>query len=148
MDGQFKAIEKHRQDMDLPVYAHGDGESGTVARLQLAGEAFHGTNSGLDPANFALPLGARRELFERLAKSFGLKVENLGQAKFLSHAEAEALIRAYTRFGALPEVVELFVDRPTCPSCNQDLIKLAKLLGVKELRIYYRGQSNPPLIRR
>ena len=134
MDAQFKAIETHRTDMDLPVYAHGNGESGTVARLELAGEAFHGTNSGLDPANFALPLGARRELFERLAKSFGLKVENLGQAKFLSHAEAEALIRAYTRFGALPEVVELFVDRPTCPSCNQDLIKLAKLLGVKELK--------------
>ena len=148
MDEQFAKIADHRKESELPVYAIGAGETGTVARLELGGKAFHGTNSGLDPANFALPLGTRRELFEQLAKAFGLKEQNLGQAKFLSHAEAEALIRAYLHFGALPEVVELFVDRPTCPSCSKDLIRLARMLGVKELRIYYRGQSDPPLIQR
>lgn len=148
MQAQFRQIEDHRQAGDLPVYSHGDGSTGTVARVEINGVAFHGTNSGLDPANFALTLPSRRALFERLATAFGLKSENLGQAKFLSHAEAEALIRAYTHFGALPEVVELFVDRPTCPSCNKDLIRLARMLGVKELRLYYRGQSDPPLVRR
>jgi len=148
MQAQFAKIEDHRKAGDLPVYSHGDGSTGTVARIEINGIAFHGTNSGLDPANFALTLPSRRALFERLATAFGLKSEHLGQAKFLSHAEAEALIRAFTHFGALPEVVELFVDRPTCPSCNKDLIRLAKMLGVKELRLYYRGQSDPPLVRR
>ncbi|HET9638544.1 MAG TPA: hypothetical protein VFP12_04985 [Allosphingosinicella sp.] len=148
MQAQFKQIEDHREAGDLPVYSHGDGSTGTVARIEIGGVAFHGTNSGLDPANFALTVPSRRALFERLAQAFGLKSDNLGQAKFLSHAEAEAMIRAYIHFGALPEVVELFVDRPTCPSCNKDLIRLARMLGVKELRLYYRGQSDPPLVRR
>jgi uncharacterized protein YukE len=148
MKAQFDKVAEHRKDSDLPVYDMGTGATGTVARIELGGESFHGTNSGLDPANFALTLESRRALFEQLCKAAGLKSDNLGQAKFLSHAEAEAMIRAYVHFGALPEVLELFVDRPTCPSCSKDLIRLARLLGVKEMRIYYKGQSDPPLVRK
>ena len=32
--------------------------------------------------------------------------------------------------------------------CSQNLIVLARMLGVRELRVYYRNQSDPPLIRR
>ena len=108
MDGQFKAIEKHRQDMDLPVYAHGDGRSRHCRPAPASPE-----KRSMAPTAASIPRISRCR-WERAGscssaspESFGLKVENLGQAKFLSHAEAEALIRAYTRFGALPEVVEL-----------------------------------------
>jgi len=147
MDKEFAEIDKHREASNYPKYARGDAESGTVSRLKIGDEVFYGTNSTLDPAIYALPLGTRREIFEQLSKSAGLKRPNLGDAQFINHAEAESLIRGYLKFGALPEVVELFVDRPTCPNCNKELIRLARLLGVKELRIYYKGQSNPPLVR-
>ncbi|HEX5182273.1 MAG TPA: hypothetical protein VFW19_03870 [Allosphingosinicella sp.] len=147
MKTEFAEIDQHRIISDYPEYERGNGESGTVARLKLGKEVFYGTNSSLDPAIYSLPLGARREIFEQLRRSAGLKRPNLGDAQFVNHAEAEALIRGYLHYGALPEVVELFVDRPTCPNCNKELIRLARMLGVKELRIYYKGQSNPPLVR-
>ncbi|MBV9931284.1 MAG: hypothetical protein JO013_10105 [Alphaproteobacteria bacterium] len=144
---EFAEIANYRKEAAYPKFVRNDSETGTVARLSLRGETFYGTNSTLDPGVYSLPKGTRRELLEQIRKSAGLKAKNLAQAQFVSHAEAEALIQAYRRFGALPEVVELFVDRQTCPSCSRELIRLARMLGIKELRIYYPGQSNPPLVR-
>jgi hypothetical protein len=46
----------------------------------------------------------------------------------------------------LPEKVTLYVDRPTCPNCQKYLGELAGELGVKELEVFYKNQTNAPLI--
>jgi hypothetical protein len=66
----------------------------------------------------------------------------LGNAQFLSHAEAETLIKA-AKEGKLPKVVEMHVDRATCNSCREYLPALAKELGVEKLNIYYNLKTHP-----
>jgi hypothetical protein len=142
-------IVRFRRDAQLPEFAQ-DATTGTAAAVMLGGEVFHGTNSGLDPANYSQAVEARRALFERLVSQFGLQVDGglFQNAQFLGHAEAEAMLLAYQHFGRLPEVLEIYADRTTCNDCSQNLIVLARMLGVRELRVYYRNQSDPPLIRR
>jgi hypothetical protein len=138
------AIDKFREEAKLPPYKQGDKETGTVAVIKLNGETFHGTSAGLEPQNYSQPKQRRRDLVEALRKKGSLEAANLGEAPFVSHAEAEALLLAHQHFGSLPEVLEIYVDRPTCPDCDQNLVLLAQHLGVKELRVYYRNMDNPP----
>jgi hypothetical protein len=89
----------------------------------------------------------RRQLFDLLKSKGKLQgLDNLGQAQFLSHAEAEALLKAYWARGQLPEQLSLYVDRPTCPNCQSYLPDLMSEVGVKELRIYWQNAKNPPKI--
>jgi hypothetical protein len=144
---RYAEIDAHRQLAGYGPYTRNGGN--TVAMVQLNGETFHGTNSTLDPGNYALPIEARRRLVERLRAEFGLVAKHTGEAEFVSHAEAEALLRAYAHFGELPEVVEIYVDRATCQhSCQIDLPRIARMLGVKELRIYQMAGSTNPIIMR
>jgi hypothetical protein len=141
-------IMEFRSEALLPEYSK-KSEAGTVALIELGGEVFHGTNSGLDPANYSHGIVQRRQLFDRLVAEFGLTVPNgeFKNAQFLGHAEAEAMVLAHAHFGRLPEVLEIFVDRQTCPDCSKNLIRLARMLGVRELRIYYKNQKRAPLVR-
>lgn len=96
-----------------------------------------------------MPLEARRAWFNRLSDRGLLPgVNNLGQAQFLSHAEAHALIRAHQAQGSLPRTIIMHVDRPTCPNCQRHLPALMRELGVDEIRIYWTNQANPPKILR
>lgn len=144
---RFDELADHRTTAGYPVYR--ENAPGTVAMVQLNGKTFHGISSGLDPANYSLPVEARRRLVERLRDKFGLTAKHLGEAEFVSHAEAEALLRAFDHFGALPEVVEIYVDRETCDPCEADLKRIARMLGVKELRIYQfdTHKANPLIMR-
>lgn len=142
----YAGLAAHRTKAGYQPYRRSGDD--TVAMVQLNGKSFHGTNSRLDPSNYALPVEARRRLFDRLKAEFGLIAANLGEAKFISHAEGEALIRAFAHFGELPEVVEIYVDRETCKSCAGNLQRIAQLLGVKELRIYQLDGRNNPIVMR
>jgi hypothetical protein len=142
----YAGLDAHRKKAGYQPYRRSGDD--TVAMVQLNGMSFHGTNSRLDPSNYALPVEARRRLFDRLKAEFGLSAANLGEAKFISHAEGEALIRAFAHFGELPEVVEIYVDRETCKSCAGNLQRIAQLLGVKELRIYQMDGRNNPIVMR
>jgi hypothetical protein len=149
VEAQLDEIARFRGEAQLPEFSQ-DATTGTASAVVLGGEVFHGTNSGLDTPNYSLTLESRRALFTRLVAEFGLQVPDgvFQNAQFLGHAEAEAMLLAYQHFGRLPEVLEIFADRTTCNDCSTNLILLARMLGVRELRIYYRNQSNPPLIRR
>ena len=142
-------LAAHRKASGHPPYSKSGAGAGTAAMVQLNGKTFHGANSTLDPGNYALPVEARRRLVNRLREQFGLAAKHPGEAEFVSHAEAEALLRAFEHFGSLPEVVEIYVDRETCDSCNPDLKRIAAMLGVKELRVYQMDTTKPnPLILR
>ena len=146
---EIDEIMDFRSSALLPEFSQ-DADTGTVARIVLGGEVFHGTSAGLDPPNYSLRNKRRQEIFDRLRTEFGLKVpDDLSQnAMFLGHAEAEAMLLAYDHFGRLPEVLEIYVDRSTCNDCRNNMVLLARMLGVKEVRVYYRNQTNPPLVRR
>ncbi len=144
---RLEDVASHRQQRQLPKYSQRNGETGTVAIAEVGGERFYGTNSTLDPEHYSLPIEERRLILEKLHQGGRIQeLQTLQDAQFLSHAEAEALTRAFKQLGQLPEVVELFVDRPTCQSCRNYLLQLAQDYGASEIRIYYRNQSNPPLI--
>jgi hypothetical protein len=149
VNARLDEIAQFRKDARLPEFSQ-DATTGTAAAVLLGGEVFHGTNSGLDAPNYSLSIEARRIMFDQLVKQFGLQVPDgaFQNAQFLGHAEAEAMLLAYQHFGRLPEVVEIYADRTTCNDCSTNLILLARMLGVRELRVYYRNQSDPPLIRR
>lgn len=149
IESRLDDIARFREQAGLPVVKK-DATTGTAAAVLLGGEVFHGTNSGLDPPSYSALLETRHALFARLVSEFGLKVtDNAFQnAQFLGHAEAEAMLLAYAHFGRLPEVLEIYADRTTCNDCSTNLILLARMLGVRELRVYYRNQTDPPLIRR
>ncbi|TGX55005.1 hypothetical protein E5A73_06085 [Sphingomonas gei] len=155
----FRSADKIKDEIDklmefratalLPDFSQ-DADAGTVARIALGGEEFHGTSAGLDPPNYSLRNERRQKIYKELIAKFGLKDTGptSQDAMFLGHAEAEAMLLAYDHFGRLPEVLEIYVDRSTCNDCRNNMMRLAKMLGVKELRVYYLNQTNPPLVRR
>jgi deoxycytidylate deaminase len=69
----------------------------------------------------------------------------LGEIYFwTAHAEAEALIKAKNA-GTLPRVIDIYVDRVTCAnSCRLYLPDLMNELGIDQINIYWKNQSNPP----
>ncbi|MCU0447689.1 MAG: deaminase [Microscillaceae bacterium] len=145
-------IDKFRHDNELPEYEQKMAESGTVAHLTLEGEKFFGTNSGLKQT-YSLSIEERRSIFEQMIKNGRLKdsitgkqLKNLSEAQFLSHAEAEVLIKAKKSGLPLPNELNLYVDRPTCPNCSQFLGDLLSELHISQLNIYWRNAKNSPKV--
>ncbi|WP_294355188.1 RHS repeat-associated core domain-containing protein [uncultured Clostridium sp.] len=157
IEENFSSIERMRKRAGLPEYKY-RGRTGTVSKVELLdfnNESFFGTNSrmyklgskprvGLD----SNPIQYRRSLFLYLKDKGKLEgIKHLGRAPFLSHAEANSLLRAYERKGDLGRVV-LYVDRPTCWNCKKYLGTLMDELGITELNIYNKGHIEPIVITR
>lgn len=141
----FGEIAEFRKQEGLPDYKQSPGSTGTVAQAEVNGKPYYGRNS--TAKGYSLTVEFRRNLFKLLKSKGKVKgLDNLGQAQFLSHAEAEALIRAHEALGKLPEEVTIYVDRPTCPNCQSYLGDLAGEYGVKKLIIYYQNQASAPLV--
>ena len=144
-------VASHRVSEGLPEYVQQDGKTGTVAHTKVNEKIHYGYNSKIDENHprldgtkrYSLSLEERREWFVRM-KEKGLlpQLRSLADAQFLSHAEAETLIKA-SKEGKLPKVIEMYVDRVTCNNCRLYLPALAKELGVEKLNIYYHLKDNP-----
>lgn len=142
---KIDAIRNREADRGVPPF-HSNTKSGTVAIARVAGRDFEGTNSTLAAALTTMAVSERNTLLGIL-RQFGIDPEKPGQRHdFVDHAELASLVlaRESLRPQAMPDVVELFVDRTACSNCRANLHALASWLGVKEIRIYYRNQKTPP----
>jgi hypothetical protein len=115
----FDALKKRRQAMGLPP-AGAEGDSATLAELDVGGQKFDGINRGLqDPKT---PMTLQRV-----------------NAQTITHAEAEAVQNAVNA-GAkgTTDTAEMWVDRDPCGSCGKSggLRSLARELGVKQLIVH------------
>ena len=73
-----------------------------MARIEVSGKSYYGQNARLSKGS--LSIEKRRDWFNLLKKKGKLKeLNDLSDAQFLSHAEAQALIKAR---GKLPKKVE------------------------------------------
>ncbi|NJO03818.1 MAG: hypothetical protein HC880_21045 [Bacteroidia bacterium] len=132
----FEEIAEYRRRNNLPE-AGQDTERGTVALSMGDGQKFYGTNSNL--VTDALDIEDRRVWFDLLKGQGKLKdLSNLGQAQFLSHAEAASLINAFNQVKSLPKKMEIYVDRFTCNNCESYLGDLIGAIGVDNVDIYYK----------
>jgi len=145
-------IANFRKRNNLPEYKASDAQTGTVARVSLQEKTFYGVNSGFNRL-YTLSLEERRALFNTLKQKgklidlkTGQQLSNLSEAQFLSHAEAEALIKAKKAGIVFPKEIDLFVDRPTCPNCKSYLKDLMNEYGIDKMNIYWKNASNPPFI--
>jgi hypothetical protein len=135
----IREIANYRQQTGMPAYQWRPGETGTVAYVEVGGRRFYGHNTGLERKYLNTDNRALREaaLAEIQNKTGQLKNFKYGDwdVRFLTHAEAEALVKAHAQFGRLPERMTLYVDRITCNNCEESLPLLVEAYGVKELRI-------------
>jgi tRNA(Arg) A34 adenosine deaminase TadA len=118
----------------------------TVAYVTGKGiDKVFGVNSGaqtkaaqeLGEANVGLDL--RKKYFTRVQnelKEYEGKMMNLVAQPFL-HAESHSLMRATERYGQLPKVLVLHVDRPPCNQCagTNGLSVLVRLFSIDELTV-------------
>ncbi len=118
----------------------------TVAYVTGKGiDKVFGVNSGaqtkaakeLGEANVGLDL--RKKYFTRVQnelKEYEGKMMNLVAQPFL-HAESHSLMRATERYGQLPKVLVLHVDRPPCNQCagTNGLSVLVRLFKIDELTV-------------
>lgn len=147
----FQAIADFRKTNKIPKYEfpkNSQGEAtGTVAFSRAEGQVEFGTNTRLGTQylgdnNITLRKQAMTDIQTKLGKLQGERY-GVGEAEFLTHAEADSLIKlAQKNGGRLPEKVEIFVDRPTCfRACRgkdlpgKGLSLLSELYGIKELKI-------------
>ena len=137
----FAEIAAYREQMGMPEYKYNEptGTVAQVAKLEINREPIYGHNTTLEREylgtdNRALRKEALKEIQTKLGKLQGLRY---GDSKvwFLTHAEAEALIKAHKQFGELPEKMTIYIDRITCDNCIKNLPLLAELYGVKELTV-------------
>ncbi len=152
MRAQFEKIIEFRAQNKIPEYSYpknANGEStGTVAFSKANGQIEFGTNTTVG----AKYLGTNNsELRKQVIADIQTKLGKLESAKyndrdtkFLTHAEAESLIKlAQKNGGKLPDEVEIYSDRPTCTFCQGNdreqggygLSLLAELYGVKKLTV-------------
>jgi len=138
-------IAAFRKTNNMPEFRMQPGESGTVSQVEVNGQKVYGFNTTLERTTFetdnrALREAALSEIQTKLGKLQGVKYGGR-DAMFLTHAEAETLIKAHAQFGKLPEELTMYVDRPTCNACrggnstDKGLSLLADLYSVKELKI-------------
>jgi hypothetical protein len=123
---RFRQLKRGLQQLGETIPQTGDG-LGTVAFVVVRGRRVFGVNGTLLASDAEV-----REL-ARSWKAF-LKLGS-GRAKSLYHAEALALMRAYERFGGLPQQLTLYVDRLTCDLCQDVLPMLTKAMDVKHLTV-------------
>lgn len=146
---KLNKIAKHRKLEWLPEYAPSPGITGTVAHSRINGKDYYGYNSKIDDSfpksdgskRYSLSVEERRGLFDEMKADLH-PTRDLSQAQFLSHAEAENLIKA-SKDGKLPKTIDMYVDRPTCPNSRKNLPILMKKLGVKKLNIFYTVKDHP-----
>ncbi len=152
MRAQFDKIVEFRSQNKIPEYSYpknANGEStGTVAFSKANGQIEFGTNTTvgakyLGTNNSQLRKQAINDIQTKLGKLEGAKY-NDADTKFLTHAEAESLIKlAQKNDGRLPAEVEMYVDRPTCSDCRgkpEDigvgLSLLTELYGIEKLTVH------------
>ncbi|MDX2204581.1 MAG: phage portal protein [Hyphomicrobiaceae bacterium] len=123
-----QAVEAYRSINNLPSGV------GTVAYGEVDGKAFIGVNSslpGYTEADRAAANAMRDTLIAKYPEE--MATENVGQKPndALYHAEATALLRAAreTQGSLSGRSIELFVDRPMCPSCDAVLPLLSREIG-------------------
>jgi hypothetical protein len=147
-DDELKALQeivRFRQLNSLPpldLTPRTGGPTGTVAYVKEGGKEFYGINTSLERDvlkidTLALRKQTLEEIQTKLGKLPGATINGRGQ--FLTHAEAEALMKAQLELGTLPKKLTLYVDRPTCNMCSggkdNGLPILAELYGVEELTV-------------
>nr|WP_294815337.1 hypothetical protein [uncultured Sphingomonas sp.] len=143
LDTEMARITQFRDENDLPEYVRGD-KTGTVAVAHVGDDHFYGTNSGMPTERTtmtAADIQAMRAIMHALGFADPTASQNTQQ--HFTHAEFAALYAASLRRGTMPEVVELFVDRDTCESCQNHLDRLAGYFGIKELRVYFFNAPPP-----
>jgi hypothetical protein len=132
-------VALYRKQKGLPEMGL-SSESGTVARLKIGDEIYYGANSSMP--TYSLPIEFRRELFNELKSKGKLKnLNNLGQAQFLSHAEAEAIVKARLANTKFPEELTILVDRTTCNNCMEYLGELLGHYGIQRLNIFWKKEG-------
>ena len=136
---EHEKIASFRRRAGIARYVLEDKPTGAVARVEANGRTFYGVSTGLQrgAAKGALRVAA----FERLRENF-LWARRWSDVEFLKHAEAHALLRA-AGSGRLPLRLSIYVDRPTCPWCRNQLGYLLRDLGVEELTIHILGERIP-----
>jgi hypothetical protein len=117
----------------------GPESKNTVAGVLIDGELTFGKNGRISPET----LEQRRNWFEEIQWSppRDTTPASLNKVQALSHAEANSLLTAREKYGLLPETIEMYVDRPTCPFCIRDLPIIMRHAGIKELRINTLGEE-------
>ncbi|MBY0456593.1 MAG: hypothetical protein K2V38_04595, partial [Gemmataceae bacterium] len=138
----LEQIAQYRANHTLGEYVQKNTHSGTVARLQIGSPVFWGSSKNLSTR--VLLQTEIDALYGGLGMPPGLSPE---LRQFLQHAEFEALWKAKQSLGTLPEVLTMYVDRPTCMNCTDALPWVMKAWGVKEMFIYWtNGQNLPRLL--
>jgi len=141
----MQAMIDHLRTIERLGGWEGDTSHGTAAIAIANGRAAPGASSKTSARLYQLTLEDRRLMATMLDLGSDTKVN------FLSHAEAAALIRLRRHLAdhgeSMPATVDLFVDRALCASCQADLYRIADLLGLSELRVYFRDRvGKPPII--
>jgi hypothetical protein len=120
---------------------------GTIAYLFLGGREFYGVNASLDDdlefVDEERELAMRMFWHERLTPDFDYGRRD---ARYLTHAEAHALMRAFRQMGYLPPELTVFVDRETCRWCEWGLRELMEELGVRRLTVVQKGVQEALLL--
>lgn len=147
IDVGSEQIEKYRKEINVGPASPESGN--TVAVVTVDGKPYFGTNSSITPEMKEETRGKREEYREKVSYSPPKEQEptHLGLVQSLVHAESYALIMAYEGSGnALPEKMEMYVDRKTCNMCRGEMPSLLKFMGVKELTIYSKDMLEPLII--
>ena len=135
-------INALRSSLHIGEYA--ETMPGTISIARGAGRDAIGVNSSLSAAMLRLSPHQRREI-RRL-----MRIQPGDESNFIDHAELASLFALREQLGgAMPRIVELMVDRPTCPSCFANLGRVAAYLGVEELHVFVVGPREnrpPPLV--
>lgn len=136
-EGAMARIAEFRQRAGLPPFDPNIEGTGTVAMVIVGGQEFFGVNSGFSPESLTL----RKETLDRIhAHGHGDNISTLlHRVRELKHAEAHALMLAYSQLGDLHGTVVIHVDRTTCSLCSSPtsaVAALQRLYGIDELLIF------------
>jgi hypothetical protein len=120
-------------------------KSGTVAIARIGEQRFPGTTSDLKGPKSVLKEADRLVMLNIFkAKGYIPESQRMRSEQYIGHAEFAALFHAKHELGQLPPVVDLYVDRPTCTFCRNNLDMVANYFGIAELRVYYIGANGVP----
>jgi hypothetical protein len=141
----FESINEFRKVNGIPEYAY-KLPTGTIAFTEINGQKIFGANTTLGEAKLGGNNRALREQaltdIQKMGKLQGLQYGSK-DTMFLTHAEAESLIKAAANNGGkLPKEVEMYVDRPTCfndcrgkDQVGKGLGLLVDLYGIEKLTV-------------
>ncbi|URZ08857.1 deaminase [Clostridium felsineum] len=138
----WKAIDDYRnQRQGLEVlpedyeFIKGDGKN-TVAFNDTCDKRYFGVNSTL---RTDAEKGLAKKYFNKLVEEGYFPKGSIyprGKAQFITHAEGYTLIKAYEENGIdIGKSVTIYVDRPTCGFCQNNLPKLQASMGIDVLTV-------------